>query len=156
MKDMEELRKPRGNRWTPTAPKIIGKKFGKLFIRKCERDGQSVSVLADCDCGKSVVVKAYAVFAGETKSCGCSTREFLAMRAKHGASRRGKVTPEYRVWLQIIGRCCNPNNKNYVHYGARGITVCERWRSFERFLEDMGARPDRSLTIERPLDAHSV
>jgi len=39
-------------------------------------------------------------------------------------------------------RCTNPNSGVYRHYGARGITVCERWLdSFENFLADMGTRP---------------
>jgi hypothetical protein len=45
-------------------------------------------------------------------------------------------------------RCSNPNHHRYALYGARGITVCERWRSFETFLADMGERPDRA-TIDR-------
>lgn len=24
-------------------------------------------------------------------------------------------------------RCCNPNNKDYEHYGKKGITICEEW-----------------------------
>lgn len=32
------------------------------------------------------------------------------------------------------GRCLNPNNRAYGDYGARGITICERWMEFVNFL----------------------
>lgn len=38
-------------------------------------------------------------------------------------------------------RCENPNSDRYHWYGAKGIRVCERWNSFENFLQDMGERP---------------
>jgi len=38
-------------------------------------------------------------------------------------------------------RCHNPNNSSYRLYGARGVTVCDRWQSFENFVADMGLRP---------------
>lgn len=48
-----------------------------------------------------------------------------------------------------IQRCHNPTNRQYAYYGARGITVCRRWRaSFKNFVEDMGLRPE-GLTLER-------
>jgi len=46
-------------------------------------------------------------------------------------------------------RCLNPTSHRYPYYGARGITVCERWQGehgFGNFLADMGERPEgRSL-----------
>ena len=32
-------------------------------------------------------------------------------------------------------RCFNPNYRNYKEYGARGITVCREWLSFEVFYK---------------------
>ena len=63
-------------------------------------------------------------------------------KIKHRMSR----TPIYRIWVAMIQRCENPNDKAYKDYGGRGIKVCERWRKFENFYADMGNRPeDKSL-----------
>lgn len=67
----------------------------------------------------------------------------------HGESRRGATSPEYYVWTGMISRCTNPNRQCYPHYGGRGIRVCDRWRSFEAFLADMGRRPSAEHTLER-------
>lgn len=47
----------------------------------------------------------------------------------------------YATWSSMIQRCTNPNNPDYPRYGARGITVCKRWRVFRNFAEDIGDRP---------------
>ena len=52
------------------------------------------------------------------------------------------------VWAGMGERCRRKSNRAYPHYGGRGIKICERWRRFENFLEDMGLRP-WGLTLER-------
>jgi hypothetical protein len=51
-------------------------------------------------------------------------------------------------WKSMLGRCRNPNDAAYKHYGGRGITVCERWLTFENFYADMGD-PPAGLTLDR-------
>jgi len=54
----------------------------------------------------------------------------------------------YRVWGNIVQRCTNPNNTAYANYGGRGITMCERWRTFDNFLADLIAQPE-GMTLDR-------
>lgn len=56
--------------------------------------------------------------------------------------------PIYRSWMAMVGRCHNPESSAYKNYGARGVKVCEKWRKFEGFIEDMGERPP-GKTLER-------
>ena len=58
------------------------------------------------------------------------------------------VVRALRTWDFMHDRCGNPDNGYYKYYGGRGITICERWNSFEAFLSDMGGRPE-GLTIDR-------
>jgi hypothetical protein len=67
------------------------------------------------------------------------------MRKKHGRYQ----TPEYTAWENMIQRCTNQKCAGYRRYGARGIAVCEDWRSFEKFLADMGEKPSPKHSIDR-------
>jgi hypothetical protein len=65
---------------------------------------------------------------------------------KHGHACEGLETPEYHSWLGMWARCHYRNHPDWKNYGGRGITVCDRWKSFELFLEDMGpCTPGMSL-----------
>ena len=54
----------------------------------------------------------------------------------------------YGIWCAMKTRCNNPNAINYENYGGRGISVCDSWKSFENFFQDMGEAPD-GMSIER-------
>ncbi len=68
---------------------------------------------------------------------------------KHWAATHGMSgTKTYRIWWGMIQRCRNPNVALWPLYGGRGIKVCNRWKKFENFYADMGARPD-GLELDR-------
>ena len=64
-------------------------------------------------------------------------------RLTHGHKRVGAQSPTYSSWVSMRSRVAG-----HPDYVARGITCCERWKSFENFLADMGERPC-GTTLER-------
>lgn len=66
-------------------------------------------------------------------------------RTTHGMSKM-RI---YKTWDSMKYRCQNPKAHNYHNYGARGITVCDRWQSFENFYADMNATYEDTLELDR-------
>lgn len=90
----------------------------------------------ECKCGKQLQINTSRLLDYRRKSCGCLGREinknFGENNKTHGLSK----TRLYKVYRSMIDRCYNPNIKNYKDYGARGITVCEKWlESFGNFAK---------------------
>ena len=115
-----------------------------------------ICVVCACDCGAMTTVRISAISSGHTKSCGCLIVEAIGNRRRtHGCSGKATsdgsrgTTPEYRTWMKMRRRCNSPKDRRYHDYGGRGITVCERWNSFEAFLADMGVKPTDKHTIDR-------
>ncbi len=92
-----------------------------------------------CDCGQEKFVFASNLRNGTTNSCGCLRSQLNGKRlTTHGQTK----SPTYRVWTGLRTRCTNTKSTNYASYGGRGIKCCDRWESFEAFLEDMGEKPE--------------
>lgn len=47
--------------------------------------------------------------------------------------RRGSSLLAYSFWINMANRCYNRNKKDYIHYGGRGVYVCEEWKLFSNF-----------------------
>lgn len=54
----------------------------------------------------------------------------------------------YKSWEHMKYRCDTPTAYAYPAYGGSGITYDPAWKSFEKFFEDMGSRPEGS-SIDR-------
>jgi len=99
-----------------------------------------------CDCGTEYAALAHTLSKGAVRSCGCLSRDTTsALKKTHGHAGPGPAKhPLYSIWVAMKRRCNNPNSASYPYYGARGITVCDRWNApggFVNFLADMGERP---------------
>jgi hypothetical protein len=68
---------------------------------------------------------------------------------KHGGYSGGKEKYLHYIWRTMRDRCTNPTHAQYKYYGAKGITVCERWQEYENFVEDMGERPNKEYSLDR-------
>lgn len=62
---------------------------------------------------------------------------------------RKRDHPLYYVWANMIQRCHDPERSGFQWYGAKGVSVCQRWReNFDAFTADMGERPE-GRTLDR-------
>lgn len=129
------------------AKDLRGQPFGRWTV--LERFANSTTKqprwLCQCSCGKQRPVLGYMLTGHRTSSCGCLHSEITRKRqTTHGMSK----SPTYRSWHAMWLRCTDSTSPSYPNYGAKGITVCDQWRSFETFYQEMGPRqPD--TTIDR-------
>ena len=104
-----------------------------------------------CSCGNEVVTTTGRLRNGSAKSCGClhreSARNLGAKSKTHGSTH----TRLYRIWANMKTRCLNPRNKNFEHWGLRGITICDLWKtSFEEFQKwAIRSGYNDTLTLDR-------
>ena len=136
----------------PKFENLTGAKFGFLTVIKQAEHSVCGRTRWQCkcnynECANICIVQSAHLKSGHTLTCGCLHREKVSqLFSKHKRTK----TKEYRTWMNIKQRCYNLNCKFYYCYGARGITMCERWKtSFENFFEDIGLAPGLNFSIER-------
>lgn len=131
------------------AKEFVGKRFGRLTgVGTCFGNNHKTMVVCLCACGKSSTVSPQALRTKATRSCGCLAKETSAKQGKKNRTHGRSTTATYSVWRNMLTRCDNPRAFAFHRYGGRGITVCERWRSFANFRLDMGD-PKKGATIDR-------
>ena len=86
----------------------------------------------------------------DVKSCGCY-RKSGEINKKHGCASHKQYDKLYHTWTGIKYRCYNTNCKDYKHYGARGIKMCDEWLhdflAFKNWCLNNGY--EEELTIDR-------
>lgn len=121
---------------------LSGKIFGLLtaisYSHSNERGLAIWKVRCECGVTKEIIGSN---LLHKTRSCGC--RRFTG-HPSHGKSK----SHEYSIWNQMWQRCTNPKSEKFPSYGGRGITVDDRWDTFDKFYADMGPKP-AGMTLER-------
>ena len=129
---------------------LSGQRFGELVaISRVPGSSKHVKWLCLCDCGATKEIESGHLRSGRSSSCGHRKAEANRRRClRHGHTAKGEPSPTYRSWQAMHRRCTDPTFRGWASYGGRGIKVCERWQSFDLFLEDMGERPE-GRTLDR-------
>ena len=133
---------------------LTGKRFGKLIVLSFSHSEKGFTYWnCKCDCGNEKIIRGTYLTSRTkpTKSCGCLIKEVVSNNlpehrcVTHSMSK----TKFYNVWNSMVMRCTNPKSKSYQRYGGRGIQVCERWRNFKNFYDDMFEGYKEGLSIDR-------
>ena len=131
---------------------LTGKRFGRwLVLAHAPTSKPGVSKWrCQCDCGRVKEAVLYtALTKGHSKSCGCLRAE-LSYSDKPLARIRHQRNPLWLTYSGIKTRCYNQKHPTFASYGARGITVCQRWLdSFDAFVDDMGEERPPGASLDR-------
>lgn len=127
---------------------IRGRTFGRLTPLRYAGRHKNRGALWECRCacGAVHVVRSSSLVAGEIRSCGCL---WIARQGDRARKHGGKNSKLYSVWQGMRRRCGSLKADPKRAYFARGIRVCDRWKDFENFRNDMGDPPSASHSIDR-------
>jgi hypothetical protein len=112
-------------------------RVGKLTVGELTKDNGVYYYKCKCDCGNEKKIRKTDINrkdSRQVKSCGCiAVERFRERVTKHKLSG----SRFYNIWGNVLARVLNKNSVSYKNYGGRGIKVCDRWRDFSNFKNDM-------------------
>ena len=132
----------------------------KQYTRRKEGDCVNGAILLErvngrlwkmkCSCGELFVAQP-----SDSKGVcrKCAMEKLSVERTKHGESpKQGKrnASKLYSIWVNMRNRCFNSDNKSFIYYGGRGISVCDEWNeflNFEKWAIQNGF--EENLTLDR-------
>ena len=130
----------------PNFKDLSNKTFGYLTPLYVEKNkNKHIYWLCKCVCGNCRLLQTYQLTSGKVTSCGCMNEK----TKKSAIIAQNKRL--YTVYSSMIARCHNPKSISYKYYGAKGITVCDEWKTnFETFLKwSLQNGYNDSLSIDR-------
>lgn len=114
---------------------LTSERFGRLTVLyRAETRGKNVDYVCECECGEFPTVRGQSLVNGDTRSCGCLSKELTSVRAlRHGCAAHGKrkASPEYAAWLRARTR----------HEGVNA--------DFPTWYGQVGPKPDSQSTLQR-------
>ena len=119
-----------------------GTRFGEwIVIEEAEPIGSGVRIqrrmICKCTCGIQKIVSLCSLRTGRSqrcKKCKYSLRPKNPKKSFHNRT--------YRIYWGMRERCYHSKCRAYIHYGGRGIVVCDRWmQNYDNFVTDMGEAP---------------
>lgn len=124
------------------------KKGDKIYFFTLAKDPYTVKVgkrwrkMVDCICvcGKEKTIHIQQLVEGGTKSCKCQRIIF---------KDREKAAKMRASFDAMHNRCSGKSKYHLKAYVERGITVCEEWKKFPKFYEDMEATWQLGLQLDR-------
>ena len=123
----------------------VGSVYGRLTVLATGVKPNTYKYYAVCQCScgsKPKLIRIDGIRNGGVQSCGCLHKQ---RSTKHGNWNH----PLYPVWRGMLRRCYNTKDKRFVHYGGRGIDVCERWHDLNNFIQDMYPTYRCDLQLDR-------
>lgn len=128
---------------------LLIKDLGMLYPTKTSKHKRRYS-LYKCYCGNEFKAQPKDVKILKTKSCGCLKSERLKKYNIETKTIHNLASHRlYKTWSNMIRRCTNSKNKDYKHYGERGIKVCDEWLDINNFINDMFPSFIEGLTLDR-------
>lgn len=106
---------------------LTNKTFGLLkVIERGQNKGRHVMWTCECICGNQKAIYGTELRRGNAQSCGCRG---IGRKLPQLHDARKDYPRLLKRVLTIIQRCHNKKATGYSSYGAKGITVCKKWRN---------------------------